>query len=160
MDFESELEAAIERGQHRSEQQQESMRQARLSAEELRQRHTQFRLSLSEHIEDCLKKLETHFPGFEYETLYGDRGWGGAISRTDLDRGPDGRAGSFFSRLELTVRPFNEFHVVNIAGKGTIRDKEIFNWNHYEDIADVDQDAYEKMLDRWALQYAEMFAAR
>jgi len=160
MDFDSELEAAILRGQQRNEQQQHSQRQAELSAEQIRNRHNEFRLNLSEHIESCLKKLENHFPGFEYETRYGERGWGGAISRNDLDRGRDGRAGSFFSRLELTVRPQNEFNVVNITGKGTIRDKELFNWNHYESIADADQSAFEAMLDKWIFEFAEQFAAR
>jgi hypothetical protein len=160
MDFDSELEAAIQRGQHRNELQQQSQRQAELSADQIRKRHNEFRLNLSEHIESCLKKLENHFPGFEYETLYGEKGWGGAISRNDLDRGRDGRAGSFFSRLELTVRPQNEFNVVNIAGKGTIRDKELFNWNHYENITDADQSAFETMLDKWILQFAEQFAVR
>lgn len=160
MDFDSELEAAIQRGQQRNELQQQTARLAEMSAEEIRKRHNEFRLNLSEHIESCLKKLEIHFPGFEYETIYGERGWGGAVSRNDLDRGRNGRAGSFFSRLEMTVRPQNEFNVVNIAGKGTIRDKELFNWNHYENISDAKQDSFEQMIDKWILQFAEQFAAR
>lgn len=160
MDFESELEAAIKRGQQRVELRQHSARQAELSVEEFRNRHNEFRLNLSEHIELGLKKLANHFPGFDYETIYGSRGWGGAVSRNDIDRGPKGRAGSFFSRLELTVRPPNEFNVVNIAGKGTIRDKELFNWNHYENIIDAKQSAFEKMIDKWMLEFAELFAAR
>ena len=100
------------------------------------------------------------FPGFEYETQYGSRGWGGAIHRNDLDRGADGRAGSFFSRLELTVRPQNEYNVVNIAGKGTIRDKELFTWNHFVDLVDAETEDFHQRLDAWMVQYAEQFAAR
>jgi hypothetical protein len=73
---------------------------------------------------------------------------------------PDGKAGSFFSRIELTVRPQNEFNVVNIAGKGTIRDKEMFTWNHFDDVLGCDQTEFEKRIDAWVLQYAEQFAAR
>ncbi len=160
MDFDNELEAAIKRGQLRNEYSQQSAKQAAMSVEEIRNRHNDFRLHLSDHIEECLNKLANHFPGFEYETIYGSRGWGGAVSRNDLDRGPDGRAGSFFSRLELTVRPQNEFNVVNIAGKGTIRDKEIFTWNHFEDLFEAKNEAFEKILDKWILQFAEQFAAR
>ena len=80
--------------------------------------------------------------------------------RQDIDRGPDGRAGSFFTRVEITVRPQNEFNVVNIAGKGTIRDKEIFSWNYFEEIEHAKQETFETMLDKWILQFAETFAAR
>ncbi len=160
MDFDNELEKAIQRGQQRSQSRSEAAKQEALTAEEIRTAHTAFRLHLSEHIEQCLKRLANHFPGFDYETIYGSRGWGGAVSRNDLQRGPDGKAGSFFSRIELTVRPQNEFNVVNIAGKGTIRDKEMFTWNHFDDVLDCDQNEFEKRIDGWVLQYAEQFAAR
>lgn len=160
MDFDDELEKAIQRGQQLSQARNETAKQEAVTAEEIRGKHTAFRLSLSEHIEHCLKRLANHFPGFDYETIYGSRGWGGAVSRNDLQRGPDGKAGSFFSRIELTVRPQNEFNVVNIAGKGTIRDKEMFTWNHFDDVLDCDQDEFQKRIDAWVLQYAEQFAAR
>lgn len=160
MDFDDELEKAIERGQQRSQTRSATAKQEALTAEEIRSAHTAFRLQLSEHIEKCLQRLANHFPGFDYETVYGSRGWGGAVSRNDLQRGPDGKAGSFFSRIELTVRPQNEFNVLNIAGKGTIRDKEMFTWNHFEDVLESDQAEFEKRIDAWVLQYAEQFAAR
>lgn len=159
MDFNDKLERAIQRGQKRSEAKLALARQEALSAEEIRNLHNQFRLSLSDHIETCLKQLANHFPGFDYETIYGPRGWGGAVSRDDLQMGPGGKAGSFFSRLEITVRPQNEFNVVNIAGKGTIRDKEMFTWNHFEDVLDCDRADFEKRIDQWVLQYAEQFAS-
>jgi hypothetical protein len=160
MDFDSELEKAIERGQQRSAVRNASARREALTAEEIRNTHNQFRLHLSDHIEECLKRLANHFPGFDYEMLYGPRGWGGAVSRNDLQMGPNGKAGSFFSRIELTVRPQNEFNVVNIAGKGTIRDKEMFTWNHFEDVLECDEADFKKRIDGWILQYAEQFASQ
>ncbi|MEM7783663.1 MAG: hypothetical protein AAF939_18265 [Planctomycetota bacterium] len=160
MDFESKLEQAIQRGQNRNSAQTDAEKQIAATKEELRNRHNGFRLNLSEHIETCLKKLSNHFPGFDYETLYGEKGWGGAISRDDLTRGPSGRAGSFFSRLEITVRPQNEYNVVNIAGKATIYDKEVFTWNHFEEILKADQVQFEEMIDKWVLEFAEQFAAQ
>lgn len=160
MDFESKLREAIERGQNRNAARVNAQKKAAMTKEEIRNRHNQFRLDLSEHIESSFKQLAVHLPGFDYETIYGSKGWGGALSRNDIDRGPDGKAGSFFSRVEMTVRPQNEFNVVNIVGKGTIRDKEIFNWNHFEDILEADQAAFEEIIDKWILQFAETFAAR
>lgn len=160
MDFDNELEKAIQRGQQLSQSRNAAAKKEALTAEEIRTAHTALRLHLSDHIENCLKRLANHFPGFEYETIYGSRGWGGAVSRNDLTRGPDGKSGSFFSRIELTVRPQNEFNVVNIAGKGTIRDKEMFTWNHFDDVLGCDQTEFEKRIDAWVLQYAEQFAAR
>jgi len=160
MDFESELEKAIQRGKSMGEAQNDANKQAATSKEQLRNKHNELRLNLSEHIETGLDKLSNHFPGFEYETLYGHRGWGGAVARNDIDRGPDGKTGTFFSRCEITVRAQNEFDVVNITGKGAIRDKEIFTWNHFEDIPKADQAEFEAVIDRWILEYAEQFAAR
>ena len=159
MSFEDQLKKAIERGRGRNAQRKTSEAERRLSQEELKNRHNDFRLRLSEHIEGALRKLCEHFPGFQYETIYGSRGWGGAISRDDIRRDDSGRAGSFFSRLELTVRPLNEFNVVNIAGKGTIYNKEIFNWNDFKDIEEADFDEFVEKLDTWILQYAEQYAA-
>ena len=121
---------------------------------------TKFALTSQIISEEGLKKIANHFPGFEYETIYGTKGWGGALSRNDLDRGPDGKAGSFFSRVEMTVRPQNEFDVINIVGKGTIRDKEMFVWKHFDGIAEADQAQFVQMIDNWLLQFAEQFAAR
>ncbi|MGB1930574.1 MAG: hypothetical protein ACPIA2_08665 [Mariniblastus sp.] len=160
MDFEDKLQRAIQRGQERTSARANAQKKVEASKEDIRNRQNEFRLNLSDHIEACLKKLAQHFPGFDYETIYGAKGWGGAVSRNDIDRGPDGRAGSFFSRVELTVRPPNEFNVVNIAGKGTIRDKEIFNWNYFEDVLEADQDDFKAKIDKWVLEFAEQFATR
>ena len=159
MNFDDELKQAIQRGQDRNAVRKDTEQRAQLSREELKNRHNDFRLNLSDHIEKALKKLIEHFPGFEYETIYGSRGWGGALARDDITRGKSGRSGSYFSRLEITVRPLNEFNVVNITGKGTIFNKEILTWNHFKDIPDADQGEFIETIDNWILQYAEQFAA-
>lgn len=160
MDFESKLQQAIERGQNRNLARSNAEKLAASTKEEIRNRHNEFRLNLSEHIETALKQMASHFPGFEFDIIYGSKGWGGAMSRNDIDRGPDGRAGTFFSRIEVMVRPQNEFNVVNIAGKATIRDKEIFTWNHFADILEADMQVFIDTIDKWILEFAETFAAR
>ena len=160
MDFEDQLEKAIQRGQQRITKREQDLKKKSLNADEMKHKHNDFRLHLSEHIEKTLKSLAERFPGFEYEIIYGTKGWGGAIHRQDLTRGRDGRAGSFFSRIELSVRPHNDYNVVNIAGKGTIADKELFSWNHFEDIDEATFEAFEEKLNNWMIQFAEQFAAR
>lgn len=154
MDFEKQLQQAIERGQHRQDAARSAQKMAEMTRDELRLKHTDFRLKLSEHIEAVLKKLADHFPGFQYETVYGEKGWGGAISRDDLRRG-----GSFFSRLEIVVRPLGEFPIVALSGKGTIRNRELFNWSYHEEIPQASMDTLQKAIDGWILGYAEQFAA-
>jgi hypothetical protein len=154
MDFDKQLQNAIERGKNRGDAEAEAERERTLSAEELRNRHTEFRLKLSEHIEKGMQKLCEHFPGFEQETIYGEKGWGSGLAREDLKRG-----GPFYSRIEIVVRPVNEFNVVNIIGKGTINNKEVLNWNYFEDIPKSDLKEFEDRIDGWILTYAEKFAA-
>jgi len=160
VDFDKQLEQAIERGQQRNTKREQDRRKEASSADGLKGQHNAFRLHLSDHIEKGLKRLAERFPGFEYDIIYGSKGWGGSINRTDLTRGPDGKAGSFFSRLELTVRPLNDYNVVNIAGKGTLADRELFSWNHFEDIDKAEMEAFEQKLNSWMIQYAEQFASR
>lgn len=155
VDFDKRLQQAIDRGQVRSGAAARADASSRMSQAELKRRHNDFRLALSEHIETVLRKTADHFPGFRYETLYGERGWGGAILRDDLMRG-----GPMFSRLEITVRPLGEFPVVSLTGKGTIRNRELFSWQHHEEIADASVEALAARIDEWVLNYAEQFAAR
>ena len=155
MDFEEQLKQAISRGKQRADTEKAAGASRKLTEEEVRRHHTDYRLVLSEHIEEGLRRLAQHFPGFTYETVYGERGWGGAIKRDDLMRG-----GSFYSRLELVVRPLNQFNVVNISGKGTVKNREIANWNHFQEIEQVDLAEFKAKIDSWILNYAEQFAAR
>ena len=158
-DFDDRLQRAIQRGRRKGESAEQAARAEALSEEELRRRHGQYRLQLSEHIEHCVRKLPQYFPGFQYETIFGERGWGAACSRDDV-RLQSGRRGSDYSRLELTVRPFSPYHVLDLVAKGTIRNKEIFNRSHYEKVADADPQKFVEIIDLWVLEFAELYAAK
>ncbi|MFV1964044.1 MAG: hypothetical protein ACC628_01380, partial [Pirellulaceae bacterium] len=84
MDFEKRLQKAIQRGQRRNEAIRREVRSKAISEEELKSLHGQYRLQLSEQIEHCIQRLPNYFPGFQYETIFGERGWGGACSRDDI----------------------------------------------------------------------------
>ena len=58
------------------------------------------------------------------------------------------------------VRPINELNVVNIAGKGTVANKEIYAWNQFEDISDAKLESFQQIIDSWIVMYAEKFASR
>ncbi len=159
MDFEQRLQKAIQRGQRRRDEQ---LREAEAKAGddgEVRRLHSQYRLALSEHIEECMTRMPNHFPGFQFETVFGERGWGAACSRDDLQVGPRGRRATQYSRLEITVRPLSEAHILEIGAKGTIRNKESFLRSHYDRLEDVDLDHFLALIDRWVLDYAELYAA-
>jgi hypothetical protein len=159
MDFQERLEKAIQRGRRSQDAEARARAEQVVNEEELRRIHSQFRLELSEHIEQCLRQLPRHFPGFRFETLVGDRGWGAAVSRDDLQL-DDGRRANLFSRLEVVVRPFSSSRVLDLAAKGTIRNKELFNRAHYQMLADVDLTTFGEQVDRWVLEYAELYAAK
>ena len=159
MDFEQRLQKAIERGQHRRDEKRREAESQALSEEELKRLHSKYRLQLSEHIENCVEKLSHHFPGFQYETIYGDRGWGAACSRDDI-RIKRGARDNDYSRLEMTIRPYSNFHVVDLTAKGTIRNKEVFSRNYFEKIEDVDPMKFIELVDVWVLEYAELYAAK
>lgn len=157
-DFDDRLQRAIQRGQRKGESTEQAAREQAWTEEEFRRRHSQFRLQLSEHIEFCVRKLPQHFPGFQYETIFGERGWGAACSRDDV-RIEAGRRGTTYSRLELTVRPYTSYHVLDLVAKGTINNKEVFNRNYYETIADADPQKFIEIIDLWVIEFAELYAA-
>jgi hypothetical protein len=159
MDFDERLQKAISRGERRGHEQAEAARRQAMSEEDLKRLHAKYRLSLSEHIEACLQKVANHFPGFRYETIYGERGWGAGVRRDDL-RLFSGKRVDEYSRLEITIKPFSSVAVVDLAGKGTIRNKEVFARNYYEKIEDADVDKFEQLVDAWVLEYAEIYAAQ
>jgi hypothetical protein len=160
MDFEQRLEKAIERGQRIGQQHSQSESQRAMSEAELKRLHSQYRLKLSEHIEHCLAVLPNHFPGFRFETVLAERGWGAAVSRDDLAPGPGGRGANFFSRLELLVRPFSSYAFLELTAKGTIRNREVFNRTHHQDLADVDPESFTERIDLWVLEFAELYSAK
>ncbi|HZN35463.1 MAG TPA: hypothetical protein VFB80_16660 [Pirellulaceae bacterium] len=159
MSFDDQLRQAIERGQRRGDLQARQAAARALTEDEYRRLHSQARLTLSDHIESCVKRLPTYFPGFQYETMYGDRGWGGACFRDDLVISRGSRA-SDYSRLEVTVRPYSTVHVLDLAAKGTIRNREIFNRNYFEPLDQADAAKFLQLIDAWVLEYAELYAAR
>lgn len=160
MDFEKRLEKAIERGQRSGDARARAEDDQAVNEEELKRLHSQYRLELSQHIEDCLRRLPDHFPGFRFETVIGQRGWGAAVSRDDVSRAPDGGRKNYFSRLEMTIRPASAYHVLELAAKGTIRDKEVYNRNRFQRLAEADLETFKEMIDLWILEYAELYAAK
>jgi hypothetical protein len=159
MDFDERLQRAVERGKRRQAAHAEEARARALSAEELKRLHSQIRLELSDHIEQCVKRLAAHFPGFQTEIIFGEKGWGAAGNRDDLRVTSGGRRENEFSRLEVTVRPFSSYHVVDLQAKGTVRNKEILTRRHYDAIVDAEPEHFKELIDAWVLEYAELYAA-
>jgi len=159
MDFDERLRRAIQRGSRRRDLREEKSAEHTLTQEELRSLHTQYRLKLSEKIEACLSRLPDHFPGFKHETLMGEQGWGAAVSRDDVGLAAGARD-NFYSRLEMVVRPYAAYHVLELAAKGTIRNREAFNRKHFQKLDEVDLDTFEELIDIWVVEYAELYATK
>ena len=160
MDFEKRLQNAIERGYRHSDAQAEEQAAASLSEDELKTLHSRYRLQLSEHIEACIRSLPQHFPGFEIETIYGERGWGAACRRDDLRLYSRTERESYYSRLEVTVRPYSAYNVLDVTAKGTIQNKELFNRQHFKPLADADIAEFIQQIDTWVLEFAELYATK
>ncbi len=160
MDFDKRLQKAIDRGKLAASAQAQASLEQELSDEELRRLHARHRLELSEYIESCLARLADHFPGFRLESVVGDRGWGAAISRDDAGRQSQQGRTNFFSRLEMTIRPISSYHVLELAAKGTIRNKEVYNRTHFQRLGEANPKTFREMIDLWVLEYAELYAAR
>ena len=158
-DFDQQLEQAVARGQRERKLKSSRAFEKAMTEEELRRLHNEYRLELSEYIEQCLSRLPKHLPGFVCQTVVGDQGWGSSCSRDDVGLDSDNTRTNFFSRLEIVVRPYGTHHVLDIAAKGTVRNKEVFNRNHYRPLAEVDLKDFKGFVDLWVPQYAEKFAA-
>ena len=161
MSFEDRLQKAIQRGKRRGQAREAEAAARAFSQEELKRMHSSYRLQLSEQIEKCIKQLPNYFPGFRFETIFGDRGWGGACSRDDLQVSSPRRRQNTYSRLEITVRPHvPKLNVLELVGKGTIRNREVFSRNYFEKIDEADPEKFAELVNVWVLEYAELFAAR
>ena len=160
MDFDQRLLKAIEKGHRRGENEALAEAARGLSEEEYRRLHSQYRLQMSEHIESCVRRLLQHFPGFQFETIYGERGWGAACKRDDVRILGPGRRTSLYSRLDLTVRPYSSLHVLELNAKGTVHNRELLARQHYQPLDAVDPTAYFELIDAWVLEYAEIYAAK
>ncbi|GAB4138569.1 MAG: hypothetical protein Tsb009_06850 [Planctomycetaceae bacterium] len=159
MDFSKRLEKAIERGHKTREQLGQAEEEKALNEEELRTLHSKYRLDLSEHIESCMKQLADQFPGFRFQTVVEEDGWGARISRDDYAPGSGQHSKNLYSRLEMLIRPFSSTHIIELSAKGTVRNREVINRNHYQFLSQVDLDSFIELIDLWILEYAEKFAA-
>jgi hypothetical protein len=158
-DFDERLEQAIRRGEHRqAEQAQAAMRQ-KMSEAQLKSLHGKYRLQLSEHIEECMQRLPDHFPGFQYETVYGEKGWGAACSRDDFGPGQGRQRKNLYSRLLLAIRPHSHLNVLELVGKATVRNKGVYNRTFFEELQDADPENFIQRIDYWVIEFAELYAA-
>jgi hypothetical protein len=157
-DFDQRLRKAIERGERAGSARDEAEAERRLTEQELRRLHGEYRRELTEHIDECLEKLPLHFPGFEVLAVVNDRGRGSVVSRDDLAFDADRDRVSYFSRLEIVVRPVSEYLVLEVAAKATVRNKELFNRSHFQRLAEVDLASFSAAIDGWVLEFAERYA--
>lgn len=178
MDLERRLEQAIQRGQKTRVLQGQEAAERALTEEELKSRYSAARLNLSEYIETSLKKLMDHFPGFRFETVVDDSGWGARISRDDLHISPAALDALFsgsdyrskptgmkrenlYSRFQMLVRPLStQAKIIEITAKGTIRNKEIVNRTHFQFLAQLNEQGLRDVFDNWCIEYAEHFAVQ
>jgi len=158
-DFDQRLKSAIERGHRRGQRHEEAARAAHLTEEEFKRLHTSYRLTLSDQIEKAVDRVAQYFPGFRTEMLYGEVGWGAAAYRDDLVI-VSGRRSNLYSRLEMTIRALTSYHVLELRGKGTVANKELFNRSHFVPLLEVDPDDFARLIDAWAIEYAEFYASR
>ena len=70
MDFRKRLEKAIDRGQRRSDARAQAEAEKALDEKQLRGLHTQYRLELSEHIEEGMRQLPQQLPGFRFPVRF------------------------------------------------------------------------------------------
>lgn len=160
MDFESRLERAIGRGRDAREAKTREVAEKALTTEELRALHTSLRVELSEHIDGCLRKLADHFPGFRFQTVVAEEGWGARISRDDVRVTRDRSRRNGYSRFEMLVKPFETGKVIELAAKGAVHNKETLNRTHYQMLSQADLDSFTELIDLWVLEYAEQYAAK
>ncbi|MCS7470196.1 MULTISPECIES: hypothetical protein [Stieleria] len=158
-DFQSRLESAIQRGQRRRDHSASEAKRKELTEEELKRLHTSYRLSLSERIEVKMRSIIDAFPGFRQEALFGEVGWGTACYRDDL-RIKSGRRSNAYSRFEMVIRPYSDLRVLDLKGKATVENREIFNRSLFRNIEEVDVEEFEDVIDAWTIEYAEQYAAR
>jgi hypothetical protein len=158
MDFRERLQRAAHRGEQARNEKARAEAAKALSEGECRRLHSNYRAELNDHIESCLKQLAENFPGFNFEAVVSDKGWGAAVRRDDFGMS-GGRRDNLFSRLEVLVSPHNQYHVLEITAKGAVRNKENFSRNHYQLLKDADVDAFRNLIEQWTLDYAEQYAA-
>lgn len=159
MNFEDRLKKAIERGEKTRDARGRAALARELSIEELRTLHSRYRLELSDHIEQCLRQLADHVPGFKYQSVVSDEGWGGRLTRDDLHLQPGRVAVSRYSRLEVLISPFGAAGILELVVKGTVRNREVLNRKHYQKLDDFDLESFKELVDLRVLEFAELYSA-
>lgn len=158
MSFDERLQRAIQRGKRTRDEKNKEADAVRMSEEEIKNLHSKYRLELSEHIENNLKQLADQFPGFDYQTIFGEDGWGAKISRDDVNLSSDRSSKNLYSRFEMVIRPYSDAHIVELVGKATIRNKELFNRTNYHFLDELDEKTFRELIDLWVLDFAEQYA--
>jgi hypothetical protein len=158
MEFEDRLRRAIERGEKIRDDLGRAALEKELSLEELRTLHSRYRLEVTEHIESCLKKLADHVPGFKYQSVMNDDGWGGRLTRDDLHLVPGKPPETRYSRLEVLISPFTPSGILELVVKGTVRNREVVSRKHFQKLADFDQLAFLDLIDLRVLEFAEVYS--
>ena len=159
MEFDKRLEKAIQRGEKTRDSIGQAKSEQAVSEDDLRTLHSKCRLGMSEHIESCLRKLSQHFPGFRFQSVVEEAGWGARISRDDFNRSRGSRGDNLYSRFEMLVKPVTSTHIIELSTKGTVRNKEVVSRNHYQFLSQIDLDSFIELIDLWVLEYAEKYAA-
>lgn len=159
MDFEGRLQRAIQRGQQSKASAAEQRQRAEMTEDECKSLHSRCRLELSEHIEQCLKKVAHAFPGFDFSSIVSADGWGARITRDDLEGGAGRALSKRYSRLEMLIRPYTSSRILELTARGTIRNKEIVSRNHFQFLTEVDLDGFRELINQWVLEYVEKFSA-
>ena len=158
MDFDTRLQKAIERGEKAKDVRGQAALERELTLEELKTMHSGFRLELSEHIEECLKKLADHIPGFDFQSIVSEEGWGGRLTRDDLHLAPGRQAETRYSRLEVLISPFSPSAIIELVVKGTVRNREVLNRKHYQKVDEFDVDSFRELVDLRVLEFAETYS--
>lgn len=156
--FQERLNRAIKRGRVSREARGREEGRQRATEEELKSRHSELRLVLSEHVESCLKQLCDHFPGFEYSTVVNEEGWGARISRDDVSM-KRGTSRNLYSRFEMLIRPWSSANILELVTKGTIRNRESLNRNNFRMLPEATDDGFREVIDGLVVEFAEQFAA-
>lgn len=157
MDLQKRLHDAINRGSQRASD-KKAEAAAEMTPEKLKNLHNKFRLELSSYIEGVMRQIIDQMPGFNLETLFGEKGWGAAVSRDDLLLNKKQRD-NHYSRLEMFVRPMNDYYIVDLASKATVRNREIWNRNVFSPVIEAKLETLQEQINQWAIQFAEQYAA-
>lgn len=160
MDFEQRLQKAIERGQRQKDDRSRQAAARELTEEEFRQLHSSARLELSDRIEQGLRQIADHFPGFRYSTLVGEDGWGGRITRDDFSVTAGGSKENLYSRLEMLVKSFSPaVKILELTAKGTVRNKEVISRTHFQFLNKLDLSGYRELIEQWMIEFVERYSA-